>query len=57
MTVFGLPLHPLIGQLPTGLPQLPVLVLVIVVIGAAGAMVQVVRIGHSGAQAAWSDVA
>ena len=36
---------------------LTVLVLAIVVVGALGTLVQVVRIGHSGATAAWSDVA
>jgi len=34
-----------------------VLVLAIVVVGAVGTLVQVVRIGHSGATAAWSAVA
>ena len=29
----------------------------IVMVGAVGTLVQVVRIGHSGATAAWSDVA
>lgn len=52
---------PLIVRLRSSLPTLPrwltVLVLVIVVVGAVGTLVQVVRIGHSGATAAWSDVA
>lgn len=52
---------PLIVRLRSSLPALPrwltVLVLVIVVVGAVGTLVQVVRIGHSGAAAAWSDVA
>ena len=33
------------------------LVLALSLVGVAGTVVQVVRIGHSGAQAAWSDVA
>lgn len=35
----------------------PALVALVAVIAAAGTTVQVVRIGHSGAEAAWSDVA
>ena len=52
---------PLIRGFRTSLPSLPrwltVLVLAIVVVGAVGTLVQVVRIGHSGATAAWSAVA
>jgi predicted membrane protein DUF2231 len=52
---------PLVVRLRSSLPTLPrwvtVLVLAIVVVGAVGTLVQVVRIGHSGATAAWSDVA
>ena len=52
---------PLIRGFRTSLPSLPrwltVLVLAIVVVGALGTLVQVVRIGHSGATAAWSAVA
>ena len=52
---------PLITRLRSGLPTLPrwltVIVLVIVMVGAVGTLVQVLRIGHSGATAAWSDVA
>lgn len=52
---------PLITALRPSLRALPrwltVLVLAIVVVGALGTLVQVVRIGHSGATAAWSDVA
>ena len=52
---------PLITGLRSSLPTLPrwmtALVLVIVLVGAVGTLVQVVRIGHSGAEAAWSDVA
>ena len=52
---------PLIVRVRSSLPALPrwltVLVLMIVVVGAVGTLVQVVRIGHSGATAAWSDVA
>ena len=51
---------PLITRLLTGLPDRPrwltLLVVAIVVVGALGTLVQVVRIGHSGATAAWSDV-
>ncbi len=52
---------PLIRGFRTSLPSLPrwltVLVLAIVVVDAVGTLVQVVRIGHSGATAAWSAVA
>ena len=52
---------PLIRGFRTSLPFLPrwltVLVLAIVVVGAVGTLVQVVRIGHSGATTAWSAVA
>ena len=52
---------PLIARLRSSLPTLPrwltVLVVVIVMVGAVGTLVQVLRIGHSGATAAWSDVA
>lgn len=51
---------PLIRGLRAGLPDLPrwltLLVVAVVVVGALGTLVQVVRIGHSGATAAWSDV-
>ncbi len=51
---------PLITGLRVGLPDLPrwltLLVVAVVVVGALGTLVQVVRIGHSGATAAWSDV-
>ncbi|HEY5981318.1 MAG TPA: DUF2231 domain-containing protein [Microlunatus sp.] len=52
---------PMIIRLRAGLPELPrwltVVVLILVLAGAVGTVVQVVRIGHSGAEAAWSDVA
>jgi hypothetical protein len=52
---------PKIVRLRAGLPELPrwltVLVLVLVVVGALSTLVQVVRIGHTGAESAWSDVA
>ena len=51
---------PLIKGLRVSLPDLPrwltLLVVAVVVVGALGTLVQVVRIGHSGATAAWSDV-
>lgn len=51
---------PLIRGLRAGLPDLPrwltLLVVAVMVVGALGTLVQVVRIGHSGATAAWSDV-
>ncbi|HEX5994541.1 MAG TPA: hypothetical protein VFY84_05305 [Jiangellales bacterium] len=43
---------------PTGAPRLAaVVVAILAVITAAGVVASVVRIGHSGAKAAWSDVA
>jgi hypothetical protein len=38
-------------------PWVATLMVVVTLLGSAGALVQVARIGHSGAKAAWSDTA